>query len=149
MHGRKEEGMHHRGHNYGMMCCYHEWRGCGLLTWTCGVCDLFDPIKPRGCWSHLTQQLARYLPALLLFTRNVFDQQLHLQVFYGAPDLLEGCSLSSAYQRWPTLPVKSTGRNTPFRLFLLNPTGVFLVVGRFSNNAQGVVPSLGVRSDTR
>ena len=28
----KEEGMYHRGCDCGMMCHYHEWRECGLLT---------------------------------------------------------------------------------------------------------------------
>ena len=57
-----------------------------LVAWTCGMCNLLDPIKLRGCWSHLinnllvTFQLYYSLPAVSLINNCTFECSMGHQI---------------------------------------------------------------------
>ena len=59
----------------------------GLLMWACSVCDLLDPIKPRGgvgvIWSNnspVTFQSYYPLPAMSLINNHTFECSMGHQI---------------------------------------------------------------------
>ena len=139
MHGKKKNGMYHRGVIMAWCVVFVNGGDVGLLTWLRGRCPMFWSYKTEGRRSRLAQQLVCHLSVSLLYTRYVSYQQSCLWTFHGAPNLSWGRPLPYAYQRWTALPVKSTGK-VLYRFGLINLTRVLIVGGPCHWGQRGYYP---------